>query len=167
MRWVFLLFIIMPLTEMLLLFEVAERIGGLTTLGLVVLTAVVGVQILRLQGLSTLWRVNQRLQAGQLPAQEIIEGVLLAVAGAMLLTPGFITDTTGFLLLTPPVRRALAARLLRGNWIRPGAGGSGMFWYGGTRHQEGGRQTYEGDFRREDGPSGPPLDPPGSTRRRE
>ena len=90
-------FIVIPLVEMLVLFEVAEVIGGWQTLTLVVLTAVIGVQILKQQGLSTLLRANQRLQEGQLPAQEIVEGFMLAAAGAMLLTPGFITDTLGFL----------------------------------------------------------------------
>ena len=76
MRWIVLFFIAVPLLEMLLLFEVAQRIGGLWTVGLVVLTAVVGVQVLKLQGISTLLRVNQRLASGELPAREILEGVL-------------------------------------------------------------------------------------------
>ena len=100
MRFLLLIFIIIPLMEMLLLFEVADIIGGFSTLGMVVLTAVIGVQILKRQGLSTLSRANQRLQSGELPAQEIVEGMLLAGAGALLLTPGFITDCLGFIFLT-------------------------------------------------------------------
>ena len=73
MRFLLLIFIIIPLVEMLLLFEVADIIGGVSTLGMVVLTAVFGVQILKRQGLSTLSRANQRLQSGELPAQESLK----------------------------------------------------------------------------------------------
>ena len=130
MRWILLFFIVVPLLEMLLLFEVADRIGGLWTLFMVVMTAVIGVQILRWQGLSTLLRAGQRLQGGQLPAQEIIEGMLLAAAGALLLTPGFITDSFGFLLLTSPLRRWFAAMLIRSGIARSfSAGAGGGFYY--------------------------------------
>ena len=102
---------------MLLLFEVAGHIGGLWTVGLVVLTAVVGIQILKRQGLRTLLRARQRLETGELPAKEIVEGMLIAAAGALLLTPGFITDTLGFVFLTPPLRGPVAAWLIgRGIW---------------------------------------------------
>ena len=81
MRFLFLFFIAVPLVEMLLLFEVSDQIGGLSTLGLVVATAVIGVQVLKQQGIATLTRANARLSSGELPAQEIIEGMLLAAAG--------------------------------------------------------------------------------------
>ena len=113
-------FITVPLLEMLVLFEVADRIGGIQTLLMVVLTAVIGVQVLKQQGFSTLLRANDRISQGQLPAREIIEGMLLAAAGAMLLTPGFITDTIGFLCLTGPVRRPLAGRLIAAGVVRAG-----------------------------------------------
>lgn len=144
MRWIVLIFIVVPLAEMLLLFEVAERIGGLWTLSLVVLTAIIGVQILRWQGLATLFRANQRLQAGQLPAQEIIEGMLLAAAGALLLTPGFITDTLGFILLTGPIRRKFVRHMIRSG--RLGGKNSTVFFSSGTsfRHQQHG--VYEGEL---------------------
>ncbi|MFN3162179.1 MAG: FxsA family protein, partial [Pseudohongiellaceae bacterium] len=76
MRFLFLFFIAVPLIEMLVLFEVSDLIGGLNTVAMVVLTAVIGVQILKRQGLSTLLRANQRLETGELPAQEIVEGML-------------------------------------------------------------------------------------------
>ena len=123
MRFLFLLFIAVPLVEMLLLFEVSDQIGGLPTLGLVVATAVIGVQVLKQQGIATLTRANARLSSGELPAQEIIEGMLLAAAGALLLTPGFITDTLGFVFLTGPLRRLIASKLLRSGLVRA-AGGS-------------------------------------------
>ena len=130
MRFLFLFFIAVPLVEMLLLFEVSDQIGGLSTLGLVVATAVIGVQVLKQQGIATLTRANARLSLGELPAQEIIEGMLLAAAGALLLTPGFITDTLGFVFLAGPLRRLIAARLLRSGLVRAG-GGLGAGFSGG------------------------------------
>ena len=130
MRFLFLFFIAVPLVEMLLLFEVSDQIGGLFTLGLVVATAVIGVQVLKQQGIATLTRANARLSSGELPAQEIIEGMLLAAAGALLLTPGFITDTLGFVFLAGPLRRRIAARLLRSGLVRAG-GGLGAGFSGG------------------------------------
>ncbi|MDA9560417.1 FxsA family protein, partial [Porticoccaceae bacterium] len=90
MRFLFLLFIVMPVVEMWLLIEVGSEIGALYTIGLVLLTAIIGVRLLRQQGFDTLWRGQRKLQEGQLPAQEIGEGIVLAVSGALLLTPGFI-----------------------------------------------------------------------------
>jgi len=113
----FLIFLVVPIAEMLLLFEVADHIGGLQTVGLVVLTAVIGIQVLKHQGLSTFARARQRLNSGELPGQEILEGLFLAVGGAFLLTPGFITDTLGFLCLIGPSRRLLARWLIRSGKI--------------------------------------------------
>ena len=103
------LFIAVPILEIYLLIQVGEAIGAGWTILLVVLTAVIGVWLLRIQGLSTLTRAQQRLQENQLPAREILEGMALVVAGALLLTPGFFTDTVGFLLLFPPTRLALVS----------------------------------------------------------
>ncbi len=130
MRFLFLIFIAVPLIEMLVLFEVSDVIGGLNTVAMVVLTAVIGVQILKRQGLSTLLRANQRLETGELPAEEIVEGMLLASAGALLLTPGFITDTLGFIFLTGPLRRPLARRIIRAGVVRSmGSGGGSSFTF--------------------------------------
>ena len=154
MRFLVVFFIAIPLVEMLLLFEVSDRIGGLTTLGLVVLTAVIGVQILKQQGLSTLLRANQRLQTGELPAQEIVEGMLLAGAGALLLTPGFITDALGFLFLTGPLRRLIAARIIKSGVVMAmGSGGkSSSFGYWsstGSSFRESDSRTFEGEYSEE------------------
>ena len=82
------------------------------TILLVIVTAAIGAGLFRQQGLSTLSRVQTQLDDGNLPATELIEGVMLLVAGAMLLTPGFFTDVFGFLILVPPIRAHLAAGLL-------------------------------------------------------
>jgi len=89
-RYLLLLFIVMPVLEMWLLISVGTQIGALPTIGLVLLTAVVGAGLLREQGFATLWRGRQKLQEGQLPTTEIAEGFILAVSGALLLTPGFL-----------------------------------------------------------------------------
>ena len=103
-----LFFITTPLLEMLVLFEAADLLGAWTTLLLVILTAVIGLNILKIEGISTLLRAKARLSSGELPAQEIIEGMLLAGAGALLITPGFLTDFLGFSLLTRPLRQIAA-----------------------------------------------------------
>ncbi len=104
-------FLTVPIVEIYLLIKVGQVIGAGWTIALVVLTAVIGVWLLRLQGLSTLLRARQKLEQDELPAQELLEGMGLVVAGALLLTPGFFTDTIGFLLLLPPTRRWLVRRL--------------------------------------------------------
>lgn len=144
MRWPLLAFIVIPMAELLLLFQVADLIGGLATLGLVIATAFIGVNVLRIQGFSTLGRASERMRSGQLPGQEIIEGMMLAFAGALLLTPGLITDTVGFALLTPPLRKRLAARVLRS--------GKGFF-VGGTQGGSfgGGFSSYRSDNRTQGG----------------
>jgi UPF0716 protein FxsA len=103
------LFLAIPIVEIYLLIQVGEVIGAGWTILLVVLTAVIGVWLLRIQGLSTLTRAQKKLQENQLPARELLEGMALVVAGAFLLTPGFFTDTIGFLLLFPPTRMWLAS----------------------------------------------------------
>jgi UPF0716 protein FxsA len=97
-------FLAVPIIEIYLLIQVGQVIGAGWTVLLVVLTAVIGVWLLRIQGLSTLTRAQRKLQENELPAREIVEGMALVVAGAFLLTPGFFTDTIGFLLLLPPTR---------------------------------------------------------------
>ncbi|WP_461481460.1 FxsA family protein [Porticoccus sp.] len=111
MRYLFLLFIVMPIVEMWLLITVGQQIGALPTIGLVLLTAVVGLSLLRQQGFATLFRARSKLDAGELPAMEVAEGLILAVCGALLLTPGFVTDMLGFAGLVPLLRRRLVSRL--------------------------------------------------------
>lgn len=147
----FLLFLAVPLLEIYLLIKVGSIIGALPTVLLVVFTAVLGVFLLRLQGFATLNRVRVTLAQGGLPAMEMLEGAVLLVAGALLLTPGFFTDVVGFLCLVPAFRRALIKGLLsralgfpgsqQGPYEGPGRHGSG--------HHHGPR-TIEGEYRRED-----------------
>ena len=106
------IFLVVPVVEVYLLIQVGQVIGALWTVFLVVLTAVIGVRLLKIQGVSTLLRAQRKMQAGQAPATEMLEGVGLVLAGAFLLTPGFFTDTVGFLLLFPPARVWLVNKLV-------------------------------------------------------
>ena len=101
------IFLLVPVVEIYFLIQVGEQIGALWTVLLVVLTAVIGVKLLKQQGLSTLMKAQQKMQSGTIPATEIVEGIALLIAGAFLLTPGFFTDFIGFLLLIPQTRKAL------------------------------------------------------------
>lgn len=106
-------FLVIPIVEIYLLFQVGGIIGAGWTILIVIATAIIGVNLLRQQGLSTLTRLNESLAQGQIPPTMLIEGILLLLSGAFLLTPGFFTDTLGFVLLVQPVRRSLATYLLR------------------------------------------------------
>ena len=133
MRVWFLIFVATPIVEMYLLIEVGGYIGAPWAIALVMLTAVIGVTLLRRQGLATLTRGVTRMQQGEVPAQEMAEGILLGIAGALLLTPGFVTDTVGFALLTPGIRQRLIARVLASMELR-------------ATPPDSARATIEGDF---------------------
>jgi UPF0716 protein FxsA len=113
----FLIFILVPIVEMYILIKVGAMIGGLYTIGLVLLTAIIGVSLLKKQGLSTFMTAQQKLQTGQMPITEIAEGLMLAVTGALLLTPGFVTDAFGFIMLTPVLRQLLAKKVFE-SWLK-------------------------------------------------
>lgn len=106
----FALFIGLPLIEMALLIWVGGRLGIVPTLGIVILTGIVGASLVKSQGLSVWYSAQNRLAEGALPTRELAHGAMLLVAGAFLLTPGFITDVVGFALLVPPVREWLRRR---------------------------------------------------------
>lgn len=112
MRFLFLLFIVVPIVEITLLINVGQAIGAWNTVGLVLLSAFIGVNMLRYQGFSTLSRAQRRMDSGQIPGREMIEGIVLAVGGALLLTPGFVTDVIGFLCLIPFTRQRFADALV-------------------------------------------------------
>lgn len=112
MRGLLAAFIVLPILEMWVLISVGSKIGALPTIGLVLLTAVIGLSLLRYQGFQTLQRARQKMDSGELPAQEMAEGLFLAVGGALLLTPGFITDAIGFFCLIPGLRQGVLRLLV-------------------------------------------------------
>lgn len=102
-----LLFTLLPLAELFILLKVGAAIGLLNTIILVIGTATLGAYLAKRQGLETLNRIRQQLENGALPAEELIDGLLILIAAVVLITPGLLTDTFGFLLLIPQTRRWL------------------------------------------------------------
>ncbi len=105
---VFFAMIGVPILEIAVFIEVGGRIGFWPTIAIVIATALIGTALLRRQGLATLIRAQESLQKGAFPMHEVFDGFCLLVAGALLLTPGFVTDGVGLLLFAPPVRAVLA-----------------------------------------------------------
>lgn len=126
-------FIIVPMLELMVLFQVGSLIGIGWTLLVIIFTAIVGVSLLKRQGMEVLTRAGQRMNEGSLPANELAEGFLLAFAGALLLTPGFLTDGLGFSLLVPGVRRLLIGSVLK--LLKPKVVRTGSFYESGSFHQ--------------------------------
>ena len=110
---ILILFITVPIVELFLLIEIGQRVGTLATVGLIIGTGVVGASLARQQGISTLARLRNDLDAGQLPAEPIFDGVLILLAAVVLITPGVLTDLVGFLCLVPAYRRFLKRFLKR------------------------------------------------------
>ena len=106
------LFIGIPLIEIFLFIEVGSAIGALPTVALVIVTALVGVALLRAQGLQTMATFQQRMARGEVPADTMLEGAALLFGGALLLTPGFLTDSIGFLCLLPFTRQPIVRWLV-------------------------------------------------------
>jgi len=138
------LFLVIPIMEVYLLIQVGSVIGAGWTVLLVVLTAIIGVNLLRQQGLSTLMRANQIMSQGQIPAMEMMEGLFLAVGGALLITPGFFTDAIGFICLLPYTRRAIIRYLLLNSTI------TASYSVHQQKQSREESRTIEGEYHRED-----------------
>ncbi len=141
------LFIVIPLVELYLIIKVGGVIGALWTVLLVVLTAIIGVSLLRIQGFNTLNRARLNMEAGTLPAMEMMEGMVLAVGGALLITPGFLTDALGFLCLIPATRRAMIRYFVQ----RSSLHGQGFYSHGTTHFSSGNRDSGHDDHGRHQG----------------
>jgi UPF0716 protein FxsA len=141
----FLLFFVgAPLVELYLLIEVGSEIGALPTIALSIFTAVLGGTLVRMQGFAVLFRAQSQMANKEVPALELMEGVVLLLVGLALLLPGFITDAIGFLLLIPPLRRWLIVRWLKSRGtLQPVPGASNP---PETRSD----RVIEGDYKRED-----------------
>ncbi len=107
------LFILVPLVELYLLIQVGSIVGVEVTIGIVVVTGLVGAWLARFQGLKVLREIRARLSVGEMPADALIDGLLILVAGAVLLTPGLLTDALGFGLLIPRGRRIVRSLVRR------------------------------------------------------
>lgn len=110
---IFLLFVLVPIIEIALFIEVGDVLGLWPTLGIVVATAFLGTGLLRAQGLAAFARAQASMAQGRVPIEEVVHGFCLVIAGALLLTPGFLTDAVGFALFLPPVRLALGRAAMK------------------------------------------------------
>ena len=121
------LFVIVPLLELYILIELAGRIGPLSTFGIVVLTGIAGAALAKHQGLEVIKRIQTEMSFGQMPGDALFDGALVLVGGVLLLTPGILTDVTGFLLLVP-LSRNLTKKYLR-NWVSKKIQSGQMVYY--------------------------------------
>ena len=111
-----LLLIAVPIAELYVIVQVAQFIGVIPTLVVLVVVSILGAWLLKREGAAAWRRVREALARGEMPATEVADGALVVLGGALLLTPGFITDAAGLLLLTPPVRIALRSGIRRLLW---------------------------------------------------
>jgi UPF0716 protein FxsA len=107
------LFIGVPFAEIYLLLQVGHAIGVVNTLGLLILISVVGAWLAKREGLGVLRRMQRSIDSGRVPGTELVDGFLILLAGALMLTPGFLTDILAILLLLPPVRAVVRRELRR------------------------------------------------------
>ena len=140
----FLLFILVPLIEIYFFIKVGGIIGAVPTVFVVILTAIIGVGMLRVQGMNTLARFRNAVARGEPPAFELLEGIILLIGGALLLTPGFFTDTFGFLCLLRPSRMWLVHYIVK----RAELSSAGFFVGGRKRNNR--PDVIEGKFRGRD-----------------
>lgn len=144
MRIVFLFFLVVPFVEIYLLLQLGGIVGVLPTVLLVVFTAVLGAWLLRQQGFATWQRLQANLAQGAMPAYEMIEGPILLVGGALLLTPGFFTDAIGFACLIPFTRRRMAQYIIENQVISAQSGSPFQ------QAQPKNENIIEGEFKKED-----------------
>ena len=110
---IFLAFTIIPIIEIYLLIEIGSIFGALTAVILVILTGFLGAFLARMQGLQTFFRIQESLREGRMPSGDLLDALLIVIAGLVLLTPGFLTDSVGFLLLIPTTRNSIKYWLRR------------------------------------------------------
>ena len=118
----FLVFLVVPFVELLVILQVGRTIGALNTVALLILVSMVGAWLVKREGLSVVRRAQERMAAGAVPGRELVDGVMILFAGALLITPGFLSDALGVLLLLPPVRAALRGTVTRQLQQRAGFG---------------------------------------------
>jgi UPF0716 protein FxsA len=106
-------FIIVPIAELYVLLQIGQAIGVLPTIGLLIADSLLGSWLMRSQGRAAWLRFNRALTQGHVPGREVIDGVLIIFGGALLLTPGFLTDVLGLVLLLPPTRAVVRGMLVR------------------------------------------------------
>jgi UPF0716 protein FxsA len=120
------LFVLIPVTELYILIEVGKKIGSLTTIGIIILTGIIGAYLVKGQGFMILKKIQNDLNEGIMPGDSLIQGAIILAGGIFLLTPGFVTDIIGFIFLIPASRGVVKKYLLK--WLR-GKIKEGNFYY--------------------------------------
>jgi len=110
------LFIVVPVAELYVLIEVGKKIGSLTTIGIIIFTGILGAYLVKNQGFMILKKIQNDLNDGIMPGDSLIQGVIILAGGILLLTPGFVTDTVGFIFLIPASRNVIKKYLLK--WLK-------------------------------------------------
>ena len=150
MPWLLvLLFIVMPIAEIYVIIQVGQAIGALWTVALLIVDSIIGARLLSWQGRTAWRRFQEALAAGRMPHNEVLDGVMIVIGGAFLLTPGFITDILGLVLIIPPTRAVLRRAIIRSIQRRGAVTRVAVYGFGGR-----GRQPPTP-------PARPPGDPPG------
>ncbi|HEX6595872.1 MAG TPA: FxsA family protein [Acidimicrobiales bacterium] len=109
----FLVFLVVPIVELAVIIQVGQSIGVLNTIVLLLLVSVVGSWLVKREGLGVWRRFRQQMESGHVPGKEVADGMMIMLAGALLISPGFVTDCVGILLLLPPVRAAIRGSVLK------------------------------------------------------
>jgi UPF0716 protein FxsA len=150
MPWLPVLFIIIPFSELMILLQVGASLGVWWTLGIIIVTAMVGYHLFRYQGLKTWQEVQSQLAQGEMPAESVLEGVIILLAGALMITPGLITDTIGLICLLPFSRKWVLA-ILKHRFKSKISAHATQFHYHSEEHfraspfEEEGR-TFDGEY---------------------
>lgn len=145
------IFIIIPLIELAVMIKVGSLIGVLPTIALLILSAIIGIALVRKEGISTLMKARKRAAAGQSPEIEALESMIIALSGCLMILPGFITDIIGLCGLTPPVRHLLIRRIKKRIHIRTSGHtyeGHSMNGTPSSGHNTEPHQIIEGEFER-------------------
>ncbi len=154
-----LLFIVVPIAEIWVLIQVGSVIGGLETVIIMILVSVIGAWMVRREGLGAIERVIKSISGGENPTKELVDGLLIGLAGALMLTPGFITDVTGLALLFPPSRiivRTVLIRRFRGRFETITTTGMTGAGFGYEAPGSDIIDVGEADYRRDEEPDNPP-----------
>ncbi|MFT6985762.1 MAG: UPF0716 protein FxsA [Psychromonas sp.] len=149
----FLVFTSVSLLEIFVLVKVGSFLGAWPTVALVVVTALIGSALVRSQGVQLLQQLQQRIAQGEMPALQLVEGVMLLVTGVLLVTPGFVTDFCGLLLLQPTIRARLAKTVMANVKLKTDASMSGSYSQsqtGSFTGQNRDKNIIEGEFERKD-----------------
>jgi UPF0716 protein FxsA len=154
-----LLFLVVPIVELFVIVQVAQGVGIGETILLLIAVSLVGAWLVKRQGVAVWQQLNQTINQGQIPHREIVDGALILFAGALMLTPGFVTDVLGLLLLLPPsravVRNVLMTRFKAGRVVMFGAGRFNSFRAGGAAGA-GGSEVWDAESWETDPGSGSP-----------